>query len=139
MTDAGTPEHSALPGDLPAGAYRRMAGVLRAGLLLSVAIMVVSLAVLLDRSGGTVAASWVSNNPLRHDIDPRALWAELAGGNPEGYLTLGVYALVATPVVRVVTGIREFALHRERRMVLVSTAVLGMLLVGLLVVGPLVR
>jgi uncharacterized membrane protein len=116
-----------------------MATVLRVGLVVALGILTAAIAVLVGRSPGSPSGGWISTNPLVRYLDPRVLGAGLAAGTPEAYLTLGVYALVATPVVRVLTGMYSFFQHGERRMGAVATAVLAMLLVGLFVVGPLVR
>jgi uncharacterized membrane protein len=116
-----------------------MAGVLRVGLVGALVILGVAAAVLVARVPGSGSGGWIATNPLVRYLDPRPLAAGLAQGAPEAYLTVGVYALVATPVVRVVTGIYAFAGHKERRMAALSVAVLAFLLVGLFVVGPLVR
>lgn len=127
------------PGDLPAEAYARMAAVLRVGLLAAVALLAASLAALLVRSAGSAAGAWVSDNPLTRYLDVRGLAHGLAAGTPEAYLTLGALVLIATPVVRVVTGTYSFFRHGEVRMGGLTATVLALLLIGLLVVGPLVR
>lgn len=138
---AGTaPDPSpAPPGDLPPAAHRRMAGVLRVGLAVALGLFAVGLVALLVRSGGSASGGWVHANPGLAYLGLAAFGRGLASGDPVAYLTLAVYALVATPVVRVATGVSAFAGHRERRMAALTTAVLVLLLVGLFVVGPLVR
>jgi len=137
---AGAPEpRVSSAGDLPPSVYRHMADVLRIGLAVALGVLAGAFAVLLARSPGSSSGGWISSNPLVRDLDPRVLGAGLAAGTPEAYLTVGVYALVATPVVRVLTGAYSFFRHGEGRMGALSTAVLALLLVGLLVVGPLVR
>jgi uncharacterized membrane protein len=138
----GTPASAPPPSedlDLPPAAHRRMAAVLRVGLAVALVLLAGGLVALLVRSAGSDAGGWVHANPLVGYLDPAKLAGGLAAGAPTAYLTLGVYALVATPVVRVATGITAFAGHRERRMVALTTVVLALLLVGLFVVGPLVR
>lgn len=130
---------SAGPGDLPPSVYAQMAGVLRVGLAVALALLGGAVAVLIARSPWSASGGWVTPNPLVRYLDPRVLAAGLAAGAPEAYLTVGVYALVATPVVRVVSGIYAFSHHRERRMVALASVVLGLLLVGLVVIGPFVR
>ena len=125
--------------DLPPAAHRRMASVLRLGLAVALALLAGALVALLVRSAGSDSGSWVHANALLGYLDPRSLAGGLAAGAPTAYLTLGVYALVATPVVRVATGISVFAGHGERRMATLTAAVLALLLLGLFVVGPLVR
>jgi uncharacterized membrane protein len=125
--------------DLPPEAHRRMAAVLRVGLAVAVVLLAVGTAAIAIRSGSSGSAAWIASNPLVRYLDLRALGGAILAGTPQAYLTLGVYALVATPVVRVLTGIGVFAAHRERRMAALAAVVLALLLFGLLVVGPLVR
>jgi uncharacterized membrane protein len=140
VSAVGPPEPVAgPPGELPPQAHLRMARVLRIGLAVALALLGAGLVALVVRSSASDAASWIASNPLVRYFDLRAFGAALASGTPEAYLTLGVYALVATPVVRVLAGIEAFAAHGERRMTILASVVLVLLLFGLLVVGPLVR
>ncbi len=50
-----------------------------------------------------------------------------------------MFVLVATPVVRVITGTAAFLHHGERRMAALTAVVLALLVLGLFVIGPLVR
>ena len=127
------------PGELPAAVYSEMAATLRAGLAVALAILAGGIIALAALHAGSPSGGWVLPNPLVRLLDPRTLAAGLAAGSPEAYLTVGVYALVATPVVRVGTGVYSFFRHGERRMGLVTTVVLAMLVLGLLVIGPLIR
>jgi len=139
VTEEAPPVDPGRPGELPAAVYDRMANVLRVGLLIALALLAAAEVALLLRSPGTTSGHWISSNPLVRYLDPRALGSGLARGEVEAYLTLGVYALIATPVVRVLTAIDAFARHGERRMAGLATVVLILLLVGLLIVGPVVR
>ena len=136
MNDATAPPP---PGDLPPSVYRLMSGTLRVGLVLALVLLVSSVAALIVRSPDSSSGSWIAANPLVRYLDLRVLGSGLAARAPEAYLTLGVFALVAVPVVRVVTGMYAFFVHGERRMGLLTTGVLALLLFGLLVLGPLVR
>lgn len=126
-------------GELPASAYRRMSLVLRVGLLGALALFAAGLAALVARHGSSASGGWVRPNALAGYLDLRHLGGALAAGTPEAYLTLGVLVLIATPVLRVVGGALAFAGHGERRMALLSLAVLAMLLLGLFVLGPVIR
>ncbi len=139
MSDRPPVEAPDGPGDLPPPVQRRMALVLRVGLAVALVLLAAGILALTIRSARSPASAWTSPNPLIQFFDLRAFGRALTSGDPEAYLTLGVYALVATPVVRVVAGIEAFAHHGERRMAVLASTVLAMLLVGLFVVGPLVR
>jgi uncharacterized membrane protein len=127
------------PGDLSPATHRTMSAVLRVGLAVALALLAGGIVALTVRSAGTGSGGWIASNPLVRYLDLRRLGAGLADGSPEAYLTVGVFAMIATPVVRVAAGIRAFVGHGERRMAALTGAVLALLLVGLLVVGPLVR
>jgi len=141
MTLSSAPEGNAVarPGELPPTVYQHMSTTLRVGLVVALVLLAAAIAALVHRSYASPAGGWVSPNPLVRYLDPRLLAAGLAGGAPEAYLTLGVYALIATPVVRVGTGLYSFLRHGERRMGALTAIVLALLLFGLFVVGPLVR
>ncbi len=137
MTGSATP--SAGPGELPSSTYRRLTLVLRVGLATALALFVGALLALVARDPSSPAGSWISSNPLVRYLDLPRLAAGLASGSPTAYLTLGVLALIATPVLRVLSGSVAFFQHGERRLGLITASVLALLLLGLLVVGPLVR
>jgi len=127
------------PGDLPEAVYEEMGDVLGFGLVVALALLAGATAALVVLKPWTGSGGWVASNPLLRYLDPRRLASGIVAGAPEAWLTLGVYALIATPVVRVATGIYAFVRHGERRMAVLTVVVLALVLVGLFVVGPLVR
>jgi len=133
------PPAASPPGDLPNSVYREMALTLRVGLVAALALLGGATVALVARRPSSSSASWISPNPLIRYLDPRVLASGLVSGAPEAYLTIGVYALVATPVVRVATGLYSFYRHGERRMGALTTVVLALLVLGLLVIGPMIR
>jgi uncharacterized membrane protein len=140
MSAPAAPRPDPVPtSELPDSAYRLMATTLRAGLAIALAVLAAAAIALIAVRPGSSAGAWVSANPLVGLLDLSALGRGLAAGRPEAYLTVGVFALIATPVVRVVTGVYSFYRLREPGMVALSAAVLLLLLFGLLVLGPLVR
>jgi len=66
-------------------------------------------------------------------IDPRAVASGIAGLGAWGWSSLGVWAVIATPVVALCTTALEFRLVGDRRAVLATTTVLAFLGVSLLV------
>ena len=124
---------------LPPEAYRRMTFVLRVGLGLSLAILVGSLVAYVLVYPGATSSSVLSGNPILRYLSLPGLATGLASGAVEAYLTLGLVVLVATPIVRVLSGFYYFRKGGERTMTAITFAVLAMLVVGLLVIGPLVR
>ncbi len=130
---------SSPPVELPAPVYRRLAATLRIGLSIALGILAGSLAVLLARAPASPAVGWITTNALLPYLALGSLASGLAHGAPAAYLSLGVYALIATPVVRVAAGFYSFRHQGERGMAAIAAGVLALLLFGLLVVGPLVR
>jgi uncharacterized membrane protein len=122
--------------ELPVAAYERMTLVLRVGLYVSVAVLLASLAAYLLLHPGATSGEAIASNPILGYLGLTGLARGLVAGTPASYLTLGLLVLVATPVVRVISGCYYFERNGERTMALVTFAVLVLLLVGLLVIGP---
>ena len=141
MTSPHPPDTSTPPSvkPLPDEAYVRMTLVLRVGLGLSLAIL----------AGGLVAYWSPTRGPRRRPCCPETrssstssfpgLFSGLASGSVEAFLTLGLVVLVATPIVRGLSGFYYFRRGGEREMTAITLGVFALLLVGLLVLGPLVR
>ncbi len=121
---------------LPDSAYVRMSLVLRLGLGVSLAILIAGLIAYLIQHGTESYSVIVSSNPILSYLNLRGLAAGLAGGHIEAYLTLGLLALVATPILRVLSGFYYFHSGGERVMAAITFAVMILLLLGLLVLGP---
>ena len=84
-------------------------------LLVGVALMVVT---------GT---SPLSGGPA---LDPSALLADLASLQPAGFLWLGLLAVIATPISRVVAAAVAFALSGDGRRVAVAAAIVAVIAVS---------
>ena len=133
-------EHvAAVPASLPALAYRRMTLVLRVGLFTALAILLAALGVYLVRHPGATSSGTIATNPITSYLTLTGLAHGLATGAPEAYLALGIFVLIATPLLRVVTGIYYFGTNHERTMTAVTCTVLVLLLLGILVIGPLIH
>jgi uncharacterized membrane protein len=133
------------PGDRPTGAegipdeaYLRMALILRVGLVLALVLLAVAMGVYLAEHPH---ATWnpSETNPSAQFLSLSGMASGLAHGAPGAYLTVGVLCLVATPILRVLSGFYYFEKGRERAMMRVTILVFAMLMLGLFVVGPLVR
>jgi len=124
---------------LPPGARVYMTWILRGGLFASIAVLIGGLIAYLLRHPGVSYESVVSSNPILGYLSLQGLARGLAAGSVEAYLTLGLLILVATPLLRVASGFYYFERGRERMLALVTFTVLVLLLVGILVIGPLVR
>ncbi len=124
---------------LPDRAYVRMSLVLWLGLGTSLAILVAGLIAYLIQHGGESFTQVVASNPILDYLSFGGLAAGLAGGHVEAYLTLGLLALVATPILRVLSGFYYFERGGERPMAAITLTVAILLFLGLLVLGPWIR
>lgn len=111
---------------------REVGGILRLGVLLSSAVIVLGLVPFLLREGARHADYHVfRGEPAAFRTVSGAL-AGAAQADPRGIMQLGVLLLVATPFARVALCLVEFARERDRLYVGVTLAVLLALSVGLL-------
>ena len=133
MTTVATPER------LPDEAYRRMTLVLRVGLVASLGVLLTGLVAYLLKHPGDTSSSALSSNPILNYLSAGGLVTGLAQGHVEAYLTVGLLVLVATPIVRVLSGFYYFRKGHERAMAAITLTVFGLLLFGLFVLGPLIR
>jgi len=124
---------------LPDEAYVRMTLVLRLGLGFSLAILLGGIVAYVLAHPGEASASVLAHNPILNYLSVPGLGAGLAAGSIGSVLTLGLIVLVATPIVRVVSGLYYFRKVGERAMTAITFTVLVLLLLGLLVIGPFIR
>lgn len=113
-----------------------MSWVLRGGLLIAVSLLLAALAAYLLEHPGATSADAISLNPIAPYLTLGGLAHGLAVGAPEAYLALGVFVLIATPIVRVAAGAYYFHRVHERTIGWVTVAVLVLLLFGVLLLGP---
>lgn len=66
-------------------------------------------------------------------LDPAGLLSSLGAFEPAGFLWLGLVAVIATPVSRVLGAAIGFARGGERAMAAISLAILGVIAVGVTV------
>ena len=124
---------------LPPEAYVRMTLVLRVGLGVALAILGGGIVAYILANPNTTSSDVLSGNPILSYLSFPGLGSGLASGSIGAVLTLGLVALLATPIVRVVSGMYYFRRAGERTMTAITLAVLVMLLLGLLIIGPHVR
>ncbi|MFZ1023648.1 MAG: DUF1634 domain-containing protein [Thermoplasmata archaeon] len=127
------------PHELPPEVFRTTTRLLRTGLLLALTTLALFAVVYVI---GNPTEGWsqvINQNPVRLYLSASGLASGLFHLQVEAYLTLGVLFLIATPVARVLAGAFIFRANGERTMTRITLAVLGMLLIGLFIVGPLVR
>jgi uncharacterized membrane protein len=70
-------------------------------------------------------------------LNPSALLAGIAAGNPVSVLQLGTLILLATPIARVAASVFLFLRERDMLYFGITLLVLAMLLFAIFVVGPL--
>ena len=106
--------------------------ILRAGVLLAAAIVLVGGVFYLQRYGFTVPDYRVF---LGEPADLRSIpgiISDTLAMRPRGIIQFGLLLLIATPIVRVTFAVVAFALQRDRVYVIVTLIVLGVLLYSLL-------
>ena len=110
-----------LPGHIQMSAI--IGGILQIGVLLSSAVIILGLILLPFRPGGL--------SPQRIETFPHTfgeLWPELAAFHPQAIIVLGLLLLIATPVMRVAVSVIAFWLEHDRRFVIITLIVLGILI-----------
>jgi uncharacterized membrane protein len=109
--------HVALTNQREAGLDVAVGRLLRAGVVTAVALMAVGVALMAIHG----------IEPNTHPFPPFNLSripSDIAALKPEGYLWLGLIAVILTPISRVVASMIGYARAADRTMVLISIAVL---------------
>ena len=78
----------------------------------------------------TMAAAGVSPLDPPPPFAPESLVADLLALRPEAWLWLGLFAVIATPIARVVAAAASYLRNGERRMLLISIAILVVIAIG---------
>jgi uncharacterized membrane protein len=139
MTEPVADDPGRGPPPLPDSEYRHMADVLRTGLLVALVLMLGALVTYLALHPGATFGAALGSNPLPGLLALGPFASALLAGRPEAYLTLGVLVLIATPAARVFTGFLYFRRGGERALSAITLTVLALVVVGVIVLGPLVR
>jgi uncharacterized membrane protein len=108
-----------------------MGNLLRTGVVLAALVVAAGGVLYLVRNGNTPAAFHG-----RHGVPPslRSVTGIASGArslDSRSIIQLGLLLLIATPVARVAFALIGFALQRDRRYVIVSAIVLGILILGM--------
>jgi uncharacterized membrane protein len=104
---------------------RWLGGMLASGVWLSVALVTAGVALALRR-GDVPAAALL--RPTGRVTSPAWLLADLAAGGGTGLIVLGLFVLIATPVLRVAASAGLFARQGDRLYAVITTVVLALLL-----------
>lgn len=121
-----------LRGTMDPRAQQAVGNLLRAGVLLAVAVVLFGAVLFLWRYGQAApsyGAFHAASQDLRH---PLGLVNEAFADRGRGIIQLGLILLVATPVARVALTAVAFALERDRTYVAIALIVLALLLFSLL-------
>lgn len=102
-----------------------IARLLNLGAMVSVALLAAGVLLL-------VLAGRSPLDPVDHAVDFGRIPADLVALRPEGFLWLGLLAVIATPTSRVIASLLGFAVARDRTMALVSAGVLAVIAVGVI-------
>ena len=124
---------------LPDEAYVRMTFVLRVGLGLALVLLFGGIVAYLIANPSQSSESLLAHNPILNYLSFPGLGSGLAAGSVSAVLTLGLIVLVATPIVRVLSGLYYFRRGGERTMTAITFTVLALLLVALLATWWLVQ
>ena len=109
-----------------------ISSVLRYGVLISAAIIIVGLLLLIASSGSSDATPLLNFN-LRQVPTLSAFLSGLASLQPDSVIELGAMVLIATPVSRVLISVFLFAAQKDRLYTLITLAVLSLLLFSMFV------
>jgi uncharacterized membrane protein len=104
---------------------RTVAGLLTWGTYLSVGLLAIGVVLML--------ASGVSPLEASPPFDPAAIPGQIATLQPVGFLWLGLIVTIATPIGRVVASLIGYVAGGERRMAIISVAILVVIAVGVVV------
>ena len=115
-----------------------ISGLLRYGVLLSAAIILLGTILLLRGNGFQEISQFVQYNPdqLPHgNFDPSLghMVAGLASFDPQSIIELGVLVLLATPAARVLLSVVLFAVEGDRTYAYITGVVLALLIFSMLV------
>lgn len=95
---------------------RAIARILTIGTYVSVGLLVVGVALM--------AVNGISPLATPPELDLSVLVGQIRGGDPVGFLWLGLIVVISTPIARVAASLIGFVRDGERAMVFVSIAIL---------------
>ncbi len=126
--------------DTPKGDMNAIiSGVLLYGVIVSTILVLAGVVILFvstPQSFPGTLGQLTSSNYGKPTLDLSQLLSGVAAANPIYMIQLGLIVLLATPVARVAASVIMFAVERDRTYVVITLVVLGVLLFGLFVIGP---
>ena len=132
---AGSAPASPEAGHEPDATARVLGAILRAGVLISAAIIVFGVALFVHRRGAAAVLFGARGLPAGSGEDPSTLGELLDALRndvhvPAAVTDIGLLTLMITPVISVVVSLIAFARERDWTYVLLAAVVLGMLALG---------
>jgi len=112
--------------------------VLRIGVLISAAIILIGLLLLIvhdPSTGSGTSLHQIVTTEQRVTVRPSEIVHGVAAGDAVSIIQVGIFALILTPVTRVAMTVILFAIEREKIFVLVTLTVFLILLFGLTGLG----
>jgi uncharacterized membrane protein len=118
---------------------RRLGQLMRAAVGVAAALFAVGAVDYALRHPHTGLVAAVNANPIATYLSIPGLYHGIVTGHAQPIIVLGLLVLVATTVLRVAVAAAYFAGRNERESAALGGIVTGLLLVGLFVIGPLLR
>ena len=97
--------------------------VLRAGMVLSMSVLLLGLVLFILSPGGNPEA----------DMGLEEMINGIANGDPVAVIDLGIILLILTPLTRVLTTLVIFVIDRQPRFILASLLVLGIIFTAIII------
>jgi uncharacterized membrane protein len=114
-------------GSLGAGAERRIGQLLIAVTYLSVALLIVGV--------GLMLAAGIAPTSGGPGLDLATIGSQVVALGPAGFLWLGLLAVIAAPISRVVLAAVAYARSGDWQMVAISAAILAVIGIGIATAG----
>jgi uncharacterized membrane protein len=114
---------------------RVIGNLLRYGLLVSAATVLIGAAIFLARHGSDTASYGIFRGVPRNYREIKSILGETARFHGRGFIMAGLILLVATPVVRVAFSVLAFLRQRDYPYVAITVFVLGILLFSIFWLG----
>jgi uncharacterized membrane protein len=102
---------------------RRVGLALSAATVLSVLLLGLAVAAMIAGGVQPLTDSWP-------EFDPKRLGSDLEAGRADGWLWLGLIAVILTPVIRVAASLLSFAAVRDGRQAAIALTVLAIMLLS---------
>jgi uncharacterized membrane protein len=114
---------------------RVIGNLLRFGLLISAAIVLIGAAIFLARHGGEKASYSIFRGAPRNYREIKSILAETVQFHGRGFIMVGLILLIATPVARVAFSVLAFLRKRDYVFSAVTIFVLSILLFSIFWLG----